>query len=127
MKEQTEPWVLKAEEDLKAAVILFESGDFPSAVVCFHAQQVAEKYLKAFLTENDIEFRRTHDLIALIDEYCIGIDSKFDIFREQLKEFTFYAIEARYPGSDLPPSVSETKQALAVARSIKEFVLDRIT
>lgn len=49
MKEQTEPWVVKAEENLKAATILFESGDFPSAVVCFHAQQAAEKYLKAFL------------------------------------------------------------------------------
>jgi HEPN domain-containing protein len=127
MKEATEPWITKAEEDLKAAMILFESGDFPSAVVCFHAQQVVEKYLKAYLTENSIEFRRTHDLIVLLDEYCLYLDRKFDDFRDQLKEFAYYAIDARYPGADIPPSISETKQALAVAKKFKEFVLDRIT
>lgn len=46
MNEATEPWVIKAEEDLKAAWILFESNDFPSSVVCFHAQQAVEKFLK---------------------------------------------------------------------------------
>jgi len=127
MKEQTEPWIVKAEEDLKAATILIESGDYPSAVVCFHAQQVVEKYLKAYLTENDVEFRRTHDLIVLLNEYCVKLESNFNEFRDQLKEFAYYAIDARYPGSDIPPSVSETRHALGVAKKIKEFVLDRIS
>jgi HEPN domain-containing protein len=126
MKEATEPWIVKAEEDLKAAMILFDSGDFPSAVVCFHAQQAVEKYLKAFLTENDIEFRRTHDLINLIDEYCIKLDMDFNGLRDQLKEFDYYAIDARYPGANIPPSLPETKKALDVAMKIKAFILDRI-
>jgi len=126
MKEETEPWIVKAEEDMKAAMILFNSGDFPSAVVCFHAQQAIEKYLKAFLTENGVEFRRTHDLIALIDEYCIALDEGFEDLKELLREFGYYAIDARYPGADIPPSISETKHALAAAMKIKEFVLERI-
>ena len=34
---------------------------------CFHAQQCAEKYLKAILQEQSIPFGRTHNLIALLD------------------------------------------------------------
>jgi HEPN domain-containing protein len=126
MKEATEPWIIKAEEDLKAAGILFDSGDFPSVVVCFHAQQAVEKYLKAYLTENDIEFRRTHDLVALLDEYCLDLDKDFNDFRERLQGFSYYATGNRYPGVNIPPSVYETKQAIDMALKIKDFVLDRL-
>ncbi|MBW1960508.1 MAG: HEPN domain-containing protein [Deltaproteobacteria bacterium] len=39
--------------------------------VCFHAQQCAEKYLKAFLTFKNIDFPKTHDigeLLALVSK-----------------------------------------------------------
>ncbi len=34
--------------------------------VCFHAQQCAEKYLKAQLQESGIRFGKTHDLTLLL-------------------------------------------------------------
>ncbi len=41
-------WVSKAEEDLTAAEYLLTMGEqCPFATVCFHAQQLLEKYLKA--------------------------------------------------------------------------------
>ena len=43
-------WVLKAEDDLKNAVHTLKLGRTgPIDTVCFHAQQCAEKYLKAYL------------------------------------------------------------------------------
>ena len=43
-------WVSRAEEDLTAAEYLLTMGEqCPFATVCFHAQQVVEKYLKALL------------------------------------------------------------------------------
>jgi HEPN domain-containing protein len=35
--------------------------------ICFHAQQCAEKYLKALLEGQIIVFRKTHDLVELLD------------------------------------------------------------
>jgi HEPN domain-containing protein len=36
--------------------------------ICFHAQQCAEKYLKARLTEANIPFIKTHDLPSLLSQ-----------------------------------------------------------
>jgi hypothetical protein len=44
-------WVAKAENDLKTAYILRLAKGGPTDTVCFHAQQVVEKYLKALLTQ----------------------------------------------------------------------------
>jgi HEPN domain-containing protein len=45
-------WVSKAEEDLTAAeYLLTMGGQCPFATVCFHAQQLVEKYLKALLSQ----------------------------------------------------------------------------
>ena len=51
-----EQWLRKAETDLQAAQALLSHAPpllYPS---CFHAQQAAEKYLKAFLTWHQVEF-----------------------------------------------------------------------
>ena len=61
-------WLKKAELDLKTARILLkaEMDDyFPCA---FHAQQAAEKLVKAHLVRHQVEFRKTHDLDELLKE-----------------------------------------------------------
>ena len=63
-------WVLKAEEDFRAATLLAalvtsEGDDAPLVAVCFHAQQCVEKYIKALLTKSGIAVRKTHNLVAL--------------------------------------------------------------
>jgi HEPN domain-containing protein len=63
-------WVKKAENDLKNAAFTLEMDDeCPTDTVCFHAQQVVEKYLKALLVLKGIPFPKTHnieDIIALL-------------------------------------------------------------
>jgi len=46
--------LLTAEEDLAVAKTLYDNDMF--AVACFHAQQAAEKAMKAFLAWHDHEF-----------------------------------------------------------------------
>jgi HEPN domain-containing protein len=56
-------WIRKADLDFKTAVRLSAEGEFRD-VVGFHAQQAAEKYLKALLTRRQIEFKRKR--VALV-------------------------------------------------------------
>lgn len=60
-------WVERAEGDLtNAEYTLTLREKCPLGTVCFHAQQCAEKYLKARLTLLAVPFPRTHDLPELL-------------------------------------------------------------
>ena len=62
----TREWVTKAESDLRAAVYLLDPRvEQPTEAVCFHAQQCAEKYVKALLVFRGTDFLKTHDLEKL--------------------------------------------------------------
>jgi HEPN domain-containing protein len=57
-------WVQAAEEDLLTARNMLVLGKrCPCSVVAFHSQQCAEKYIKALLTLNSVDFPRSHDLL----------------------------------------------------------------
>ena len=58
-------WIKKAALDLKTAARLSTDGEFRD-VVGFHAQQAAEKYLKALLTRHQVEFPKTHVIRRLL-------------------------------------------------------------
>ena len=68
-------WLSKAELDLKAAAHEMAApserlwGD-----VVFHAQQAAEKAMKAFLAWHDAPFRKTHNLEEL-GHQCAALDA----------------------------------------------------
>ncbi len=68
-------WLGKAESDF-AAVELCISSRKSFDVACFHAQQVIEKYLKAYLIHRDIDFPFVHDLGKLL-ELCATTDPAF--------------------------------------------------
>ena len=55
----------KAEHDLLNIQNNLSAEQIPWDTVCFHAQQAAEKCLKAFLIYHGRPFSRTHDLVAL--------------------------------------------------------------
>lgn len=65
-------WIAKADEDLAFARVNFEEGRNYYAQICFHFQQAAEKYLKAVVVANNLEFRKIHDLVALLNQ-CLSI------------------------------------------------------
>lgn len=55
-------WVQKADNDLKNATHTLKLGETcPTDTVCFHAQQCAEKYLKALLVFEGKDISKTHN------------------------------------------------------------------
>lgn len=68
--------MFKAENDLAVSKY---SDTLPSDIVCYHMQQAAEKYLKAFLIANnrDIKKFKIHDIDRLLAE-CALIDPDFE-------------------------------------------------
>ena len=76
-------WVEKAEHDLRNAEhTLTLQEDCPFDTVCYHAQQCAEKYLKAFLISKSQDFPRTHDLRLLLQlALAVSALAPFSIFR----------------------------------------------
>lgn len=77
MREVTSEWISKAEGDYHSAEVLLYQIEIPEIdTACFHSQQCAEKYVKAFLTEHDIDFPRNHDLVRLLG-LCLLIDEGF--------------------------------------------------
>jgi len=98
MKLITLEWVAKAEGDF--AVLERESRVRKQPNydgICFHAQQCAEKYLKAILCEADIAFSKAHSLTSLIDQALL-VEPFWETWREHLAYLSVYAVDFRYPG-----------------------------
>lgn len=87
----------------------------------FHAQQAAEKFLKAVLVWHQVEFAKTHDIGRLVD-LVKTIDA---ILAEVIRDsaaLTPYGVEVRYPGELLEPTAEEARQAVGLAECVREAV-----
>jgi len=116
-------WLRKAESDLLNARICLEAGQSLDTA-CFHAQQAAEKHIKAYLTEHDIDFPFIHNLEKLV-ELCTQQDTSFTGIKNMCLDLTPYAVELRYD-DDFWPSIETTREAFNVAQTIKAFILERL-
>lgn len=120
MNPLTLEWVKKAEGDLITARREYRARKFPNYdAVCFHAQQAAEKYLKAYIQESGNLFPRIHsllELLALISKNNTGFLS----IQADLNVMEGYAIQFRYPG--LSANKAEAKAALLAAERVCSFV-----
>jgi len=111
-------WILKAEEDLKAAAYLLKLGrECPTAAVGFHAQQCVEKYLKAVLASRSVEFPKTHDIEKLIG--LLPIDTPIRLPVRVQRTLTTYGTMTRYPGDYEPVTLTEVRQAVSTARRVR--------
>lgn len=89
-------WCIKGDHDLIAARRLLADETEVADVICFHAQQAVEKYLKAHLVSVGREIEKTHDLSRLL-ECCAAYDPDFNRLYDFTDALTRYAGEARYP------------------------------
>ncbi len=112
-------WVAKAESDLRAADTLLKTKDCPTDVVCFHAQQVVEKYIKALLTTLQVEFPKTHNIRKLIQ--LVEPRHQIELSEREQESLTDYATTARYPGFGEIP-LSEARRAVALARRVRKQI-----
>ena len=102
-------WLRSARSDLtlarteKRRYVLYQH-------LCFHAQQAAEKSLKALLLACGMTVPRTHDLAFLMD--LLPPDIRLPPSMVDLPTLTKYAVQQRYPGETGP--VTQREHALAV-------------
>ena len=113
-------WVEKAEHDLLNIENNLAASEIPWDTVCFHAQQCAEKYLKAILAWKQVEVPKTHDLRLLLQRISAHLSLELNVARILL--LNRYTIEARYPGDWEPITRPEGEEAVAVAREVREAV-----
>ena len=112
----TARWLRYAEEDLITAETLLEQPHVPPRQSCWHAQQAAEKALKAALIFLQIDFRRTHDLNVLRD--LLPESWQLKTTHPDLSDLTRWAVEARYPEDMQGATKAEATGAVEQARTI---------
>jgi HEPN domain-containing protein len=109
-------WLARAKSDLAFALLPLPVGAFYEDL-CFHAQQAAEKALKAVYRRHGWSFRYTHDLEALVTglrREGLTIPSEVD----DVTILTSFAWEARYPGLAEPVTPEEYQEAVRHARAV---------
>ena len=113
-------WLEHADEDLRLAKHAFKlSSSRPNKLIAYHAQQCAEKYLKAFLALKKVDFPYTHNISLLLE-----LSSKHAEWVEDLREaetLTDYAVTARYPGTE-KVSKKDAEIAVRIADKVRSVL-----
>ncbi len=122
---ETREWLQKADLDRRAAEFDLTAEPPLTADVVFHAQQLAEKSLKAFLVWNDEPFRHTHNLVE-IGKQCVALDASLETLVRRAAALSEYAWKYRYPGEPDEPELTEAQEALALAREVYLAILSRL-
>lgn len=121
--EYVKQWLSKANEDLIVIEKLTEFEIIAASSVCFHCQQLVEKYLKAFLISHGKEIIKTHNIEFLLVE-CGDIDEQFnEIDPMNLSDF---GVDVRYPGDFYTPTNKETLAHKEIALNIKRIVEEKL-
>jgi len=124
MDELTAEWTEKAEGDYATAGRELRARRRPNYdAACFHAQQTAEKYLKALLQERGVAFPKTHSLIELL-ELCLPLDASFEFHRNLFVRLDGYAVRYRYPGESADKA--EAQLAFQTITTLRGFVREKL-
>jgi HEPN domain-containing protein len=123
MRNEAEAWLKISAEDLQAAEILLERKLFRMA--CYHAQQSIEKIMKAILTDREIDFPRTHNLLDLNN--AIKKLGHPALISDEDAVFLSSIYRARYPSEAglLPlgePLEQDAKRALKTAQEAAGWI-----
>ncbi len=108
-------WLRHAYSDLALASIT----PYPPIMLeqlCFHAQQAAEKALKAVLVAHHIAVPRTHNLRTLFDLLPADLPVPSDV--QMAAGLSDYAVASRYPGVSEPVEADEHREAVSLAEAV---------
>jgi HEPN domain-containing protein len=120
---ETREWLNRAISDRRACDTLI-GGELPEAAL-FHAQQCAEKALKAFLTWHQTPFQKTHDLKAL-RKLCLPLITSPIANLDEIDKLTKYAWRFRYPGAPYVPDRKEAEEAMSMASALLDAIMSQL-
>lgn len=90
-------WLELADKEYRYACSDLEDPDQDFfAPTCFHFQQSAEKYLKAFILASGSNFRKIHNLVELV-HVCSQKDQSFLRLKEDAAVLNPFYTDTRYP------------------------------
>jgi HEPN domain-containing protein len=90
-------------------------------ILVFHAQQAAEKAIKALLIHHQVEFPRTH-VMAILLNLCARAGYQIPENINDALVLTRYAVATRYPGQEEPVSRDEAREAALIATNVLAWV-----
>ena len=116
----TQEWVDKAEGDFLTAGREFRARKVPNYdAACNHAQQCAEKYLKARLQEASLYFPFTHDIATLL-QLVLPVEPSWLLKQTAWETLSIYAVSYRYPGNIA--TRDEARDALKTCADVRAAV-----
>jgi len=117
----TQAWLRRARSDLLLGRAALRARGVLPEDACFHAQQCAEKSLKALLLHLGFDFPKTHAIEVLLDllktqgvDIPTGVDEAFALSE--------YAVQTRYPGEWEPVTKAEARRAIEQAGLVLAWV-----
>jgi HEPN domain-containing protein len=123
MRPLAQEWIDKAEGDFRVALEQWQGTDPVWDAICFHAQQCIEKYLKAWLTEEGMDYPRTHDL-EVLGKLCLPALGELSGMMDSLRFLTTYAVEIRYPG--LSAGREDAQRCWQACQGARELIRARL-
>ena len=118
-------WLSKAQKDLQAASVLLTADLDDYENVGFHAQQAAEKFIKAFLVRHQIEFPKTHD-IAVLRELLAQVDQRTAERLAPAEALSPFGATFRYPSALPFVPRDEGERALRLAQKVRDVVMQTL-
>jgi len=116
----------KASQDLAAVETLVAEARVVDEIFGFHAQQVAEKVLKAVLTIRGVRFRRTHDIAELVDRLT---DTGLELpgWVEAVIELSPFGVDYRYQAPPIPEEPLDRERVAALVRQLLDWARNQDT
>lgn len=111
-------WLAKADNDLLNIANNLAAADVPWDTVCFHAQQAAEKSLKAVLVAFGALPPRTHDLLALLARCADHAPDLADL-EADCRALTSFGVASRYPDDLFEPTEADGRRMVDIARHVR--------
>ena len=121
-KQIVNEWLRKADADMALAEHLLSDETAFLNAITFNCQQAAEKYLKALLTSWNTEFPKTHVLATLV-KLVETRDAELAASLLDVIPLTPYGVELRYPGDRPDASPAEAREAVRLARKVRDTIL----
>jgi HEPN domain-containing protein len=93
----------KAEKDIMAVDTLYTKPKYPEDqmydIICFHATQAVEKFLKGFIISNGKTVEKIHDL-DILQESAMEIDASFSVIKNACVLLNTFAPNIKYDDED---------------------------
>jgi HEPN domain-containing protein len=94
-------WIRHAEDDARIAGSCIALDPPAVGGAAYHCRQAAEKLLKGFLVQAEIDFRKTHDLSVLGDLVVPRFPDLKPLVMA-MEAWSTWAVAFRYPPENLP-------------------------